>query len=62
MFKNLFGKFGKLGGNGGGLGKSLGGIGVGILVGLFVVIWFISGFYIICEVECGVVLCFGEYY
>lgn len=62
VFKNLFGKFGKSGGNGGGSGKSLGGIGAGILVGLLVVIWFISGFYTIREAERGVVLRFGEYY
>ena len=59
VFKNLFGKFGKSGGNGGGSGKSLGGIGAGILVGLLVVIWFISGFYTIREAERGVVLRFG---
>ncbi|MBT3133883.1 FtsH protease activity modulator HflK [Alteromonas sp. ALT199] len=62
VFKNLFGKFGKSGGNGGGSGKSLGGIGAGILVGLLVVIWFISGFYTIREAERGVVLRFGEYH
>ncbi len=61
VFKNLFGKFGKSGGNGGNSGKSLGGIGAGILVGLLVVIWFISGFYTIREAERGVVLRFGEY-
>ena len=62
VFKNLFGKFGKSGGGNGGSGKSLGGIGAGILVGLLVVIWFISGFYTIREVERGVVLRFGEYH
>lgn len=63
VFKNLFGKFGKMGGgNGGGSGKSLGGIGAGILIGLLVIIWFISGFYTIREAERGVVLRFGEYY
>ena len=61
VFKNLFGKFGKSGGTGGNSGKSLGGIGAGILVGLLVVIWFISGFYTIREAERGVVLRFGEY-
>ena len=61
VFKNLFGKFGKSGGNGGS-GKSLGGIGAGILIGLIVVIWIISGFYTIREAERGVVLRFGEYY
>jgi len=62
VFKNLFGKFGKSGGGNGGSGKSLGGIGAGILVGLLVVIWFISGFYTIREAERGVVLRFGEYH
>ena len=61
VFKNLFGKFGKSGGNGGS-GKSLGGIGAGILIGLIVVIWIISGFYTIREAERGVVMRFGEYY
>jgi len=62
VFKNLFGKFGKSGGGNGGSGKSLGGIGASILVGLLVVIWFISGFYTIREAERGVVLRFGEYH
>ncbi|MCU7554613.1 FtsH protease activity modulator HflK [Alteromonas sp. ASW11-19] len=61
VFKNLFGKFGKKGGNGGS-GKNLGGIGAGILVGLLVIIWFISGFYTIREAERGVVLRFGDYH
>ncbi|AXR08014.1 FtsH protease activity modulator HflK [Salinimonas sediminis] len=63
VFKNLFGKFSKMGGgNGGGSGKSMGKLGVGLLVGLLVVIWFVSGFYTIREAERGVVLRFGEYY
>lgn len=49
------------GGGDGGLGKKLGGIGVVFLIGLLVIIYFVSGFYIICEVEFGVVLWFGEY-
>ena len=62
VFKNLFGKFAKSGGgSNGGSGKNLGGIGVGIIVGLLVIIWFISGFYTIREAERGVVLRFGEY-
>ena len=63
VFKNLFGKFSKgSGGSGsGGSGKNLGGIGAGIIVGLLVVVWFISGFYTIREAERGVVLRFGEY-
>lgn len=63
VFKNLFGKFSKpSGGNGGGSGKSLGGIGASVIVGLLVVVWFISGFYTIREAERGVVLRFGEYH
>ncbi|WP_218353882.1 FtsH protease activity modulator HflK [Alteromonas lipotrueiana] len=63
VFKNLFGKFSKMGGgNGGGSGKSMGKLGVGLLVGLLVVIWFVSGFYTIKEAERGVVLRFGELY
>ncbi|MDO6568551.1 FtsH protease activity modulator HflK [Alteromonas sp. 1_MG-2023] len=61
VFKNLFGKFGKSGGGSGGSGKSLGGIGAGILIGLVVIIWAVSGFYTIREAERGVVLRFGEY-
>lgn len=62
VFKNLFGKFSKSGGNGDGPGKSLGGIGAGILAGLLIAIWVISGFYTIREAERGVVLRFGEYH
>ena len=63
VFKNLFGKFSKMGGgSNGGSGKSMGKLGIGLLVGLLVVIWFISGFYTIKEAERGVVLRFGEYY
>lgn len=62
VFKNLFGKFSKGGSGSGGSGKNLGGVGAGILVGLLVVVWFVSGFYTIREAERGVVLRFGEYY
>lgn len=61
IFKNLFGKFSKAGGNGGSSGKGLGGVGIGVAIGLLVVIWFISGFYTIREAEQGVVLRFGEF-
>ncbi|QCZ92262.1 FtsH protease activity modulator HflK [Salinimonas iocasae] len=61
VFKNLFGKFSKGGGNGGS-GKSMGKLGISLLVGLLVVIWFVSGFYTIREAERGVVLRFGEFY
>ena len=61
VFKNLFGKFAKGSGKSGG-GKGVGGIGAGVVVGLLVVVWFISGFYTIREAERGVVLRFGEYH
>lgn len=62
LFKSLFGKFSKMGGgNGAPVGKGLGGIGSSIIVGLLVLIWFISGFYTIREAEQGVVLRFGQF-
>ncbi|NVK54117.1 MAG: FtsH protease activity modulator HflK [Alteromonadaceae bacterium] len=62
VFKNLFGKLGKMGGgNGGGSGKKLGGIGAAIIAGLLIVVYVVSGFYTIREAELGVVLRFGEY-
>ncbi|MCW8109179.1 FtsH protease activity modulator HflK [Alteromonas ponticola] len=62
VFKNLFGKFGKSGGGKGGSGSNMGKFGIGLIVGLLVVIWFVSGFYTIREAERGVVLRFGQYY
>lgn len=65
VFKNLFAKFNKMGsgGSGGkGSSKSLGGMGLGLIVGLLVVVWFVSGFYTIREAERGVVLRFGDYH
>ena len=45
VFKNLFGKLGKMGGSGdGGSGKKLGGIGAAFLIGLLAIIYFVSGF------------------
>ncbi|MDC8829870.1 FtsH protease activity modulator HflK [Alteromonas gilva] len=62
VFKNLFGKLGKMGGgSGGGSGKKLGGIGAAIIAGLAIVVYVVSGFYTIREAELGVVLRFGEY-
>lgn len=60
LFKNLFSKFSK-GGGSGGSSKGVGGIGLSIVLGLLVIIWFISGFYTIREAERGVVLRFGEF-
>ena len=64
VFKNLFGKFSKSGGNGSGNGGSssnLGGIGLSLIIGIMVIVWVVSGFYTIREAERGVVLRFGEY-
>jgi len=65
--RNLLGKLGLGGnkGNGGGSNKSGGGIpsrGIGVIVILAVVIWFIAGFYTVKEAERGVVLRFGQYH
>jgi membrane protease subunit HflK len=60
VLKNLFGKFGKSGGNGGGSGKSYTGLGIGLALTIVVVVWALSGFYTIKEAERGVVLRFGE--
>jgi len=64
VFKNLFAKFNKAGGGSGsgGGGKSLGGMGIGLLIGLLLIIWFVTGFYTIREAERGVVLRFGDYH
>ena len=64
VFKNLMNKFGKLGGGNGGNssgGKSLGGLGVAVILGILVIGWVFSGFYTIREAERGVVLRFGEF-
>ncbi|GAC13637.1 FtsH protease activity modulator HflK [Aliiglaciecola lipolytica] len=62
IFKNLFGKFSKGGGGDGSSGgKSLGGMGITVILVLLAVVWVISGFYTIREAERGVVLRFGEF-
>jgi membrane protease subunit HflK len=64
VFKNLMSKFGKFGGGGSGGssgGKSLGGIGMAVILGIIVIGWVFSGFYTIREAERGVVLRFGEF-
>lgn len=63
IFKNLFGKFSRMGGNksGGGSTKGLGGATLGIIAGILVVVWAISGFYTIREAERGVVMTFGKF-
>ncbi|RUO78613.1 FtsH protease activity modulator HflK [Pseudidiomarina taiwanensis] len=62
--KNLLGKLGLGGGgsNKGGGSASLGGKGLGIVLVLAVVVWFIAGFYTVKEAERGVVLRFGQYH
>lgn len=61
IFKNLFAKFNKGGGNKPS-GKRLGGIGLGVIAGILVAVWLISGFYTIREAERGVVMRFGEFH
>jgi len=59
------GVFGKRGGSGGGGGSRRGGpamgFGIGLLVVIGLVVWALSGIYIIDSAERGVVLRFGEY-
>lgn len=62
VFKNLFGKFSKNSGGSGGSSKGVSGMGIGLVAGLLIIIWAISGFFTIREAERGVVLRFGEYY
>ncbi len=64
----IFGRRAGGGGAGGGGGtpgqlpsfRQLGG-GIGLLVGLILVVWLASGFYIVVEGQRGVVLTFGKY-
>jgi membrane protease subunit HflK len=64
--QRLAGIFGRRGGGGASGGgeppslRQLGG-GVGLLVGLVLIVWFASGFYIVDESQRGVVLTFGKY-
>lgn len=65
ILRNIFKKFGGSGGgnnNSPSFGKGLSSMGIGILVGLLVAIWVVSGFYTIKEAERGVVLRFGEFH
>jgi len=65
--RKLDGLFGRRGGGGDGEGKSGGsspgrpGGGVGLLVGIVLVIWLASGFYIVNEGQRGVILRFGKF-
>jgi membrane protease subunit HflK len=65
--QRLSGMFGRRGGGGGGASggeppsaRQLGG-GIGLLVGLILVVWLASGFYIVDESQRGVVLTFGKH-
>ena len=65
--QKLNGMLGGRGGGGGGLGsgqrpsfRQVGG-GVGLLIGLILVVWLASGFYIVVEGQRGVVLTFGKF-
>ncbi|GAB55858.1 membrane protease subunit HflK [Glaciecola punicea ACAM 611] len=66
VLKNLFGKFGKGGGNGDGggtsTGPSLGGKSIGLIAVVALLIYALSGIYTIKEAERGVVLRFGEFH
>ena len=57
VFKNIFGKFGKSSGGG---ASNMTGKGIGLIIGILVVVWGLSGFYTIKEAELGVILRFGE--
>ena len=62
LFKNILNKFSNFGGGKGGSSDGKGfKVGLGLIVGLLLVIWSISGFYTIREAERGVVLRFGEF-
>ncbi|MFT6267376.1 MAG: membrane protease subunit HflK [Alphaproteobacteria bacterium] len=61
VLKNLFGKFGKGGGDGSSSGPSLGGKSIGLIVVIALVVYALSGIYTIKEAERGVVLRFGEF-
>jgi len=58
LLKNLRQRFGGLFGRGGGSGGQR--IGAGLIIGVAVVLWFVSGFYVINQGQRGVVLRFGQ--
>ena len=63
--KRLRGMFGGRGGGGEGGSRGVsppgGGLGVGLIAGLLIVVWLLTGFYRIDDAERGVVLTFGQY-
>ncbi|GGO71479.1 FtsH protease activity modulator HflK [Bowmanella pacifica] len=62
VFKKFFDKLGGFGGGGKSSGKGFGGLGLGLIVGILIAVWFISGFYTLKEAERGVVLRFGKFH
>lgn len=64
VLKNLFGKFGKGGGDGGGssVGPNLTGKSIGLIVVIALIVYALSGIYTVKEAERGVVLRFGEFH
>lgn len=60
LFKKFSRKFGGFGGGSGGPGKA-GNTGIAVVAAAAVVVWLLSGIYIVDEGEQGVVLQFGEY-
>lgn len=61
VFKDLQARLRNLFGGKAGSGGSSGGIGVGLVIGVLLVAWFVSGIYIVDEGQRGVVLQFGKY-
>ncbi|MBN7819243.1 FtsH protease activity modulator HflK [Bowmanella yangjiangensis] len=62
VFKKFFDKLGGFGGGNKSSGKGVGGLGLGLIVGILIAVWFISGFYTLKEAERGVVLRFGKFH
>lgn len=64
VLKNLFGKFGKNGGDGGGSssGPSITGKGIALIVVIALLIYAASGIYTVKEAERGVILRFGQFH
>ncbi|MBT1065928.1 FtsH protease activity modulator HflK [Bowmanella sp. Y26] len=62
VFKKFFDKLGGFSGGNKSSGKGVGGLGLGLIVGILIAVWFISGFYTLKEAERGVVLRFGKFH
>jgi membrane protease subunit HflK len=59
MQQKLGGLFGGKGGSGGGNSSSQGSFGLGLIAVIALIVWLLSGIYIVEAPERGVVLCFG---